>query len=283
MKEKAYHWPRWFAASLPPSEQRLIKPGLIEKLSRANLCLWRALNIYDDFLDGEGRPETLPAANAYYRRYLEIYYRLDLSDDFFRLFDRVNADLDAANLREARCPRLLIEDGRVVMPRRLPEFKSLRDLSDKSLALGLGPLAIIASLGGTTTSARANTTARLTKTLNFFRYALAAKQFADDARDWREDLKKGAISACNVLILKEARRRHLSLDWKRRPIAAYLLFVAVSPKISSRLTQLCRQTRLAGRQAGLKPRSRLLQEIIGPLERGLTESARFRSKLRISL
>ncbi len=80
--EKPYFWPEWFAAELDAGEKKKIKPKLILKLNRANLYLWRALNIYDDFLDGAGQAMRLPLANRYYRRFLEIYYRLNLKTDF---------------------------------------------------------------------------------------------------------------------------------------------------------------------------------------------------------
>jgi lysophospholipase L1-like esterase len=268
-KEKIYFWPQWFAASLPLRDRQKIKPILIKNLGWANLYLWRALNIYDDFLDGAGRPEFLPVANSYHRRYLEIYYRLKLPAKFYKLFNKINVGLDAANRREASRPRLKIKNGEIIFPSRLPNFRNLTNLSNKSLALGLGPVAIIAAGNGSAS--------RIDATLNFFRSALAAKQLADDARDWLDDLQSGSLNPCNILVIQEAKKRGLVIDLKHQPAIAYLLFAAVAQKISEQLKQLCRQTRTAGGRIGLAPKSRLLQEILAPIETGLSEAAQFLS------
>ena len=98
--EKVYFWPQWFADSLPIQPKREISKAVIRKLGRANTYLWRALNIYDDFLDGRGRPSRLSAANQYYRRYFTICYSLKLPGDFYKLLTAVMDDLDTANREE---------------------------------------------------------------------------------------------------------------------------------------------------------------------------------------
>jgi len=271
-REKIYFWPQWWAESLPGSDRHKIKPALLKKLGLANLYLWRALNIYDDFLDGGGRPAYLPTANSCYRRYLEVYYRLRLPSRFYRLFNRVNSGLDDANRQELRRPRLLIRNGEIVLPPRLSGFPHLLDLSDKSLALGLGPAALAAILG--------KPVAGIDSTLNFFQHALAAKQLSDDARDWLDDLRGGAVTAANIGILKTARDQGLSLNLRRRPEIVYLLFAQNSDKLSSRLNNLCLATRRAWRQTGLNHHSPLLDNILKPIEDGLAETARFRALLR---
>jgi hypothetical protein len=274
IREKIYFWPQWFMAALPPRDRRLITHDLLRKLSRANLYLWRALNIYDDFLDGAGNPKKIPRANSYHRQYIEIYCRLNLANGFYRLFNHVNRGLDAANRREVAQPRLKMEDGNIILPSRLPDFPDLSVLSDKSLALGLGPIAILYSLK------KSDATNQIKMTLDFFRQALAAKQLSDDARDWLDDLKSGAITAANAPILTEAKRKGLTLNLQRQPEMVYLLFVKNAANLSARLDNLCQAARQAWRRTGFSSDSPLLDSIIKPLETGLAETSHFRSLLR---
>jgi hypothetical protein len=270
--EKPYFWPEWFAAELDAGEKKKIKPKLILKLNRANLYLWRALNIYDDFLDGAGQAMRLPLANRYYRRFLEIYYRLNLKTDFYRLFNKILDDLDAANRTEVAQEKIKIQDGKIIIPSRLPLFEPL-SLSRKSLALGFGPLALLSTLGYLAKSER------IKNTLNFFRAALAAKQLADDAADWLEDLKNGALSAANVLVLQAAQQDGLTLKPKNEPEILYLLFATkASGQLAADISRLCRRARNAAGAVGLRANNRLLTEIISPLEDALKESEGFRKR-----
>lgn len=285
--EKSYFWPQWFSEALMADEQktpggigRNIKPSdrdkyndrraLILKLNRANLYLWRALNIYDDFLDNDGRPEKLPSANTYYRRFLEIYYRLNLRPDFYSLFNKILTDLDAANREETIREKIKIKQGVIVAPPRLPSC-NLTSLARKSLALGLGPIAILSFLGYTAKDRK------IKATLNFFRYALAAKQLSDDATDWSADLKKGVMTAANVLVLQAAKKRRLVLDLNRRPEVAHLLFVTGgAEKLAKQISGLGRLAKTEAAKIGLGAQSRLIKELITPLENAVVETENFR-------
>lgn len=85
---ETYYWPLWSSKLLSPREQEKIKK-IILPLSRAQVFLWRALNIYDDFLDGFGEPKKLLEANNYFRRFLEIHYRLNLSNNYYTFLNQV--------------------------------------------------------------------------------------------------------------------------------------------------------------------------------------------------
>ena len=270
--EKIYFWPQWFFLSLPPKKRDKITPDILLELCRANLYLWRALNIYDDFLDQEGENEKLPSANGYYRRFLEIYYRLNLPADFYRIFDSILADLDKANRQEAKFNKLEIRGSKIIPPVVFPLFSDLTNLSRKSLALGLGPIALLYYSGG------GGSKTAITTTIRFFRYALAAKQLSDDSRDWFEDLKGGTITAANVLVLRAAQRRRLTLDLECHPEIAYLLFAEeAAEKITIELKTLCQLAKNMALKIALSDKCRLITEIVGPLEIGLQEAAEFRS------
>lgn len=281
IKEKIYYWPAWLLAAQMggknkqiKSALKKIKPALVAKLGQSQIYLWRAFNIYDDFLDNAGQPAKLSLANAYFRRYCEIYYRLNLSEDFYRLFNKIFTDLEKANEEEAVQPRLKIINGQIFLPRSWPIFKDLTDLSRKSLALALGPLAI------NWLRKKRPDHKRNLATLNFFRFALAAKQLSDDARDWREDLENGVITAVNILILKKARQKRLSLNLEQRPEIIYRLFITeASVKITGQIKNLCRRASQEAKKVGWPTNCSLIREIIKPLEAAVAESEKFRSLL----
>jgi hypothetical protein len=235
--------------------------------------LWRALNIYDDFLDGDGRSENLPTANSYYRRFLEIYYRLNLKSSFYCLFNKIIADLDEANRREVLYNKLKIKNGRIFIPRRLPNFPDLTKLSRKSLALGLNAIALLYISGAGKNSYK------IRATLNFFRAALAAKQLADDAQDWLEDLEGGIITSANVLVLRAAKNHGLILNLRKNSKMAYLLFATeASAKLSIELGKLCQRAKSTAEKAGLNTQGPLIKNLINPLESGLREASEFRAQ-----
>lgn len=121
-KEKTYYWPAWFSRLLPKTEQEKIKK-ILPKIQTTQILLWDALNIYDDFLDGEGKPEELPKANNYFRRYLETYYQFNLTPDYYHLFNQILNNLEKANLEETKEPKLKIENGLITIPKKLPDWK----------------------------------------------------------------------------------------------------------------------------------------------------------------
>lgn len=264
--EKVYYWPQWFTKTLSKKERLAIDKKFIEKLGHGNIFLWRALNLYDDILDGDGPPEILPLANSYYRRWLEIYYRLGLPPDFYRLFNRLISDLDTANRRETR------QDAAQNI-KRLPRFGNLLLLSKKSLPLSCGPLAILASLGYKTNSQRTQAT------LEFFRAALAAKQLSDDSYDWREDLATGKITMANVLVLKAAAEDRKRPDMLSEPSAANIFFTDyAAPRLKKAISDLRRRAEDCAQSAQIDPDSRFVKEIIGPLKKAVRTADRFQRR-----
>lgn len=259
--EKAYYWPKWFISSLIRTERQRISTPKINKLCVANLYLWRALNLYDDFLDGEGVPKDLPLANSYYRRFLDIYYRLELSSGFYKIFDEILNDLDNANREETSSEKLKIKNGQIYYPRRLPGFNDLKVLSRKSLALGLGSIAVLDIIGGR------DKNKKIRRAINFFRYALAAKQLSDDSCDWLDDLLAGAITPANALVLRAAKTKNISLNFKKDKKTFYLLFInSAAQRISVEINNLCFHAQQEGLKIGLTPKSPLIKGLIGPMK-----------------
>ncbi|MFA5130889.1 MAG: hypothetical protein WC467_00520 [Patescibacteria group bacterium] len=251
-KEEPYYWPLWLSLNLSAKNQKKAKI-ILPQISRAQIFLWRALNIYDDFLDGEARPENLPLANQYYGDFLETHYRLSLTDDYYRLFNRIIKNLNTANRAEA-----------------LKSFGAFPAVY-KSLALALGPLALLSFCGYkmNDTLSRA--------TLNFFRHILATKQLADDSLDWLEDLKNGLITDANRPIILAAKKQKIKIDLERAPETAYLLYATeASPLIIKNLKSHCRSARRELiRIGGEKPAA--LIKLITPFEKSCQEVEAFRA------
>jgi len=272
--EKNYCWPSWFYAALPVANKKKISHSWLKNLDRGQNYLWKALNIYDDFLDGAGQAALLPLANSAFRNFLEIYYRSGLSINFYKKFNYLLDNLDKANRLEARSLRLKIDQNLIKTSGPLPIFSNLTSLADKSLILAAGPLAILDRLGYKENSLFIKTTDK------FFRCALAAKQLADDARDWLDDLSQRKITAVNILVIRAAQKHQLALDLNNNLAAILRLFSRdASLRTSQNIIQLCQAARRAGKSINLPKNNRLLTELLEPLEKATAESLEFRKLL----
>jgi hypothetical protein len=270
-KEATYYWPLWFSKTLNSAEQITIK-GLLPQLGQAQSYLWRALNIYDDFLDGEGKRTELPLANSYFRRYLAIHYRLNLSNDYYRLFNKINNDLDRANKKEVLALKLKIKNNQIFIPKKLVPDKKISSLAQKSLALALGPLALLFALSGKKSHPK------FRAAFNFFKYALAAKQLADDSHDWHEDLTRGLITSANLPILLTAQKRNLKLKLKNPATIANLLFATeAAPIIIKKLEYLCARARREMAKISKNKKNILLAKLITPLEKACSKAKKFKA------
>lgn len=268
-KEKTYYWPLWFSKLLSDREQRKIKK-ILPKIQNAQTFLWRALNIYDDFLDNEGKKEELPLANNYFRRYLKIHYQLNLPDDYYKLFGKIMDDLEKADIKEALMPRLKIKNNLIISPGKIILEKNLSKLSNKSLALALGPLALLFFLDYKSSDKK------IKAGISFFKYALAAKQLADDSYDWLEDLKNGFITEANLPVIKALNKRKDKINLKRRKEILYVLFAKESsPLIISWMEDLCQKARKKIKIINDKPDNILLANLIVPLEKSCRDSKKF--------
>jgi len=271
--EKVYSWPKWTAQLLSAEQQKKVSQADIAKLNKAQILIWQALNIYDDFFDGEGKKEDLPIANSYSRVFIQTFYNLELSNNFYLLLDCLFANIDKTNRQEILQNKLKIDNGSIIIPKKLPDFSKPENLSKKSLVLALAPLAImdLASQTKIKTSAVNNNSNYL---LNFFKYALSAKQLSDDAKDWLDDLKNGQINSVNILILKEAQKKKIELNLNK-PQKLYLLFLGQAALPSGqKISELCAKARTEIKKITLS-NDKLTQKIIKPLESAANKAKRF--------
>jgi hypothetical protein len=169
----------------------------IERLSLANLYGWLAYAIYDDFLDDEGNPLLLSAANLFSRKLAEQYAALDKSIfGATALLLSIMDEIDEANMWEqinCRIPK----DKKGCLPKNLPSFGNYDNLASRSIGHALGPLTILLSLGHERGSKE------FLAAESFFRHYLIARQLHDDAHDWADDLMRGRITSVGTLILEK--------------------------------------------------------------------------------
>lgn len=273
IKEAVYYWPLWLSKSLSKKDQEKVKK-ILPKIQRAQVFLWRALNIYDDFFDSAGQVVKLPQANKYLRNYLMIHYNLNLSSDYYRNLNNIFNTLDRANYNEITQVKLKINNGIVQTPNKLPTVKNIRTLSDKSLALALGPIALLDYLS------YSDSKKQIPAVLNFFRYALAAKQLADDSHDWFEDLRQGLITGANRPIIQAAKTMRLKLSISGSPVIANLLYAEVAaPLILCDLKRLCQLARKSLNKFDSNPKNILITKLIKPIEVSVLKAKRFRDQV----
>lgn len=266
-KEKVYYWPDWLWASFNPR-----RPFPSSRLPAAQTYLWRAMNIYDDFLDGHPAPSRLILANSYFRRFLEIIYQTKLPPVFFSLFREIFSDFERSNQEEMKEKRLDIIAGKIVLSHTLPPLPDSLMLARKSLVLALAPLAATYPSGW-------SNRLEAERIINFFRLALAAKQLSDDARDWEEDLRAGRLTAATAHILIKAAILGKNLDLKKRPEIPRLLFAASTIQLGREIQELCQKARKAGIRLGWKPDCAITKGLISPLEAAVQETNKFRRLL----
>ncbi|HVV67110.1 MAG TPA: hypothetical protein VHB72_03505 [Candidatus Saccharimonadales bacterium] len=166
-------------------------------LSLGNLYGWLAYTVYDDFIDEEGSPGLLPAANVTLRDSVNIFMEALPENPSFRTLVQSTFDtIDGANAWELAHCRFGL-DGQTVIIGNLPDFKDLSKLAERSLGHGLAPLAILAHAGHATTSMA------FRQTKLAFNHYLIAKQLCDDMHDWQEDLQRGHCTYVVARLLED--------------------------------------------------------------------------------
>ncbi len=170
---------------------------LLDSLGLANLFGWLAYTIYDDFLDEEGKPQLLPAANAAMRRSLECFLEAMPEDTGFAGLVRRTFDaIDGANAWEQANCRFAVEGGRLSAG-RLPDYGDMSKLAERSLGHVLPPMGVLAAKGH---SLESGPVRHMSEALKHY---LIVRQLNDDVHDWPEDLQSGHITPVVAAMLSE--------------------------------------------------------------------------------
>jgi hypothetical protein len=211
---------------------------LFVNLGLANLYGWIAYTIYDDFLDDEGKPELLSAANVALRSSLrEFELALPRNLTFQSLVQKTFNTMDSANAWEVRHCRFTIEDYRLKL-HKLPDYTGLERLAERSLGHTLTPLAILIAVGEPLDSPAA------LACLQALRHYLIARQLNDDLHDWEDDVNRGQITYVVSEILRDLKLRTRQQDLRRLLGVMRQQFWHLSlPRLSQTITQHIEQAR----------------------------------------
>lgn len=182
-------------ANLCATAYNVTLPAIIKThLNLASLNGWMAYTIYDDFLDDEGKPQELGAANVALRQTLYHFEQaLPNQPSFSQLVSHTLILVDEANTWEVTHARAKLSDG--LHHVTLPNFEAYAQLAHKSYGHMLVACAVAIYAGHTVHSTA------MEHLQKFFHHFLIAKQLNDDAHDWREDLEHGHLSAVVTMLL----------------------------------------------------------------------------------
>lgn len=182
---------------------------LITQLGLANLFYWTAFIIYDDFIDEEGDPKNLPSANVFAREFTTIFNNiLPNNKKFQKYFHRLMDKLDSANTWETVYGRTKVENNKVTIPRKIPNYNDYEVAFEPASANILGPVVMMLMLGYDLKSSE------IKNLTEYFRGYLIAMQLNDDAHDWEEDLACGQISTVVAMLLDKFREQE-TIDLKK--------------------------------------------------------------------
>ncbi|MEJ0073396.1 MAG: hypothetical protein WDN27_04950 [Candidatus Saccharibacteria bacterium] len=181
--------PQRFNRSLvKPLEPGSRSENFLNNLSVANINGWLAYVIYDDFLDGTGKPSLLPAANAAARRSFDGFLEAIADDQAFRSLVRETFDaIDGANAWEQAHCRFERNSGRLLVG-ALPDYGRLSKLAERSMGHTLAPLAVLVATGSRPGEKPFKS---VQAALSHY---LIARQLNDDLHDWQQDLENGHVS-----------------------------------------------------------------------------------------
>jgi|GEM_PF-1802338 len=184
-----------FAPAVTPRVH--IPAKTLRQLGIANLYAWVAYTIYDDFLDDEGKPPMLPAANVAMRTAADLFCRAVPGPRFAKTVADTFTTMDAANAWEISHCRFTVTSDNIDIG-TLPDYGNLQPLYERSLSHSL-PV-----VGALVASGHALTTPAVRKVRHAFMEYLIIRQLSDDLRDWHEDLRAGHISYIVAELLRGA-------------------------------------------------------------------------------
>lgn len=175
---------------------------LLDDLSSASLWGWMAYTVYDDFLDNEGDPISLPSAVFSQRQMSYVFAKIlpknrAFHDEIDMIFNRI----DQANTWEIKYCRTAVVKQKVLVS-GLPDYGDYWQLADRSLGHSIAGLGIFYGAAVDPSSRR------MEGLRSFFRHYLIARQLNDDAHDWEKDLALGHVNAVAVQIIGQWQKVH---------------------------------------------------------------------------
>lgn len=169
----------------------------LDKLGAANLYGWSAYTIYDNFLDAEGNPLLLSAANTSLRLSYELFLQAYPKQTFQTYIRETFAAIDNANTWELAYSQFNTYKKRTITIGPLPDYGNLWPLAERSIGHTIAPLAVLAKSGIEPNSPE------FQAVYIALRHYLIAKQLDDDAHDWQEDFLHGRVTYVVAVLLSE--------------------------------------------------------------------------------
>jgi hypothetical protein len=151
-----------------------------------------AYTLYDDFLDDEGSPVTLPLANMALRELVLLLER-DPAPGLGVVATRQLDCMETANAWEVSHCRIKRQTELLTVAP--PDYGDLSRLADRSIGHSLGCTAMLLELGYGAESVEVRAVEQ------FFHHFLIARQLSDEAHDWKSDLHNGHINAVGAMLL----------------------------------------------------------------------------------
>lgn len=168
---------------------------VLHRLAEASMWGWMAYTTYDDFLDNEGEPSLLPAANVCLRYLVEQLIATLPSSVAFQLEVKYILErLDAANTWELMHCRGKLTSN-VLHIKQIPDYGNYWQLADRSLGH------TISGLGALYASGIESQAPAMALLRDFMYHYLVARQLNDDAHDWYTDLTNGHVNAVSAMLL----------------------------------------------------------------------------------
>lgn len=268
MPNNAYQWPTWLINSLT---NKYKNPN--RKFNYAQNYLWQALNIYDDLIDGDNPQADMMEANHSFRKFLNVIYSAGLPPLFIAEANKTITAWENISRQERLNPRLKINDGLLPKSLKLPDLKPEKNYQ-KSAPLAIAPIALAIKTGLLKTSLE------IKYAFKFFKFALSAKQLADDASDWLDDLQEGIINPVNLLVLRAAKNKKIRLNLQTKPEIAYLLFAdSAGPQTAKTIIYLGKKAKQAASKLNISENSPLVHNLVSPLVKAAEKVLNFQKML----
>jgi len=172
-----------------------IDPETIYELGLANLFLWLSYTIYDNIIDGDESPDSLPLANFAAREFILRLSRQKSSGEYQGWFKKIMAKMDYSQIWERKYARFN-HNKDIVLSAPIKNYQQPSALYAKSLAHSLGPMLILDQLKYPPSSDQGK------NVLLFFKYYLSVRQLQDDIYDFEIDYRQGIITSANIRIIK---------------------------------------------------------------------------------
>ncbi|HEX5744266.1 MAG TPA: prenyltransferase/squalene oxidase repeat-containing protein [Candidatus Saccharimonadales bacterium] len=257
---------RFNASLIAPLPATAANGKLLDTLGLANLWGWLAYTIYDGFLDGEGEPHLLPAANAAARRSLDTFLECMPEDRAFGALVRRTFDaMDGANAWEQAGCRFAVRSDSIYIG-RLPDYGDMSVLAGRSLGHALPVMAVLAAAGHDVDGAPARHMLAALK-----RY-LIVRQLNDDAHDWAEDLVRGHVTPVVAAVLSD-----LQLSGDRRtaelmPTARRRFWRHTLPKVCRQMEGHIASGRSELHKSGLLKPDNVVERLFDGLEESIKDT-----------